>query len=366
MRCDDIRELMSAHVDGCLDPVGAQRLTDHLANCAPCRREWDDLQRTVKLLRQMKPVAPPPDLTARIHARIRHPHPSRIIAFLSLPQTRVALVASLLVILTTYGIRQTRPAAARPAPAVAPPRMEARAPLAWAPLAEPEQTAPAIAAPQLASEKPAMVEEGRIGGSRPDGSWDWFARQVVDEAHEPAASMPVAADAVAAKSESAPAIYPQAAASAGGGRGMAEPLAGHASFARPGAAMPVPASSAFGAMAGEREAESRRRASAGDYVFRTEHPAELAAIVNRHAPRAEAVLKDVADGNRMLAVAAVRKDESAKTARPTTVEVTLPPSAIPALLEELRQAGGMTVTTPATPSATTNILVRFTFLPVEP
>jgi hypothetical protein len=99
---------MGDHLDGCLDAARVQDLNAHLADCEACRREWDELRQTVTLIRGLKPLAPPADLVASVHQRLAAPQPTRLAVFwrvLNLPQTRVALAASVVILVGFYGWR---------------------------------------------------------------------------------------------------------------------------------------------------------------------------------------------------------------------------------------------------------------------
>ncbi len=72
MECDAAAELISAEIDGALDPAGAKALTAHLAGCATCRPRRETLRRFVAGVRANVPrAALPLDLAARIRADIR-------------------------------------------------------------------------------------------------------------------------------------------------------------------------------------------------------------------------------------------------------------------------------------------------------
>ena len=108
MPCDRIKAWMGDHLDGCLDAARVQDLNAHLADCEACRREWDELRQTVTLIRGLKPLAPPADLVASVHQRLAAPQPTRLAVFwrvLNLPQTRVALAASVVILVGFYGWR---------------------------------------------------------------------------------------------------------------------------------------------------------------------------------------------------------------------------------------------------------------------
>jgi len=106
MRCDDISEWMSASIDGHLDEQQKALLQAHLDGCENCREAFETLKQTVSLLQELDPVAPPADLLQTVHARLE-PRRGRLISWLvfNRPQVRVALAASLVVVVCLYGLR---------------------------------------------------------------------------------------------------------------------------------------------------------------------------------------------------------------------------------------------------------------------
>ncbi len=113
MKCGQAREWMSEYVDGVLDQLRTQALTDHLNGCAECREELSDLEKTLSLVREVKPVAPPPDLAAKVRARLsagaggeRLVGQSWTWRVLISPPARVALAAGLLLVVGIYGLRE--------------------------------------------------------------------------------------------------------------------------------------------------------------------------------------------------------------------------------------------------------------------
>ena len=58
--------LISAHLDGELDPGEADRLTEHLAICTDCRHVQAQYRICRAHLRHLPPVAPPPELARSI------------------------------------------------------------------------------------------------------------------------------------------------------------------------------------------------------------------------------------------------------------------------------------------------------------
>ncbi len=108
MRCERIKEWMGEHLDGCLDADRTREMNEHLTGCDACRRELEELRQTVALLRDMPAVMPPADLIPSVHRRLAQQPESPVLIFwrvLSLPQTRVAAAAALLIMAGTYGWR---------------------------------------------------------------------------------------------------------------------------------------------------------------------------------------------------------------------------------------------------------------------
>lgn len=108
MRCERIKEWMGEHLDGCLDADRTREMNEHLTGCDACRRELEELRQTVALLRDMPAVMPPADLIPSVHRRLAQQPESPMLIFwrvLSLPQTRVAAAAALLIMVGTYGWR---------------------------------------------------------------------------------------------------------------------------------------------------------------------------------------------------------------------------------------------------------------------
>jgi hypothetical protein len=97
---------MSDELDGCLDPRNKPLLADHLAACAGCRQEFDELRQTVTLLRQMEPVVPPGGMVSAVRQSLQRKSRASVWSVLSLPQTRVAIAAGLVLIVGVYGWRE--------------------------------------------------------------------------------------------------------------------------------------------------------------------------------------------------------------------------------------------------------------------
>jgi anti-sigma factor RsiW len=63
-------QLLSAYVDGELGPDEMTEVREHIAGCAACRAEIEDLRGTKRLLTRLRAVEPPRDLEARILASV--------------------------------------------------------------------------------------------------------------------------------------------------------------------------------------------------------------------------------------------------------------------------------------------------------
>ncbi|MDQ0287171.1 hypothetical protein J2Z49_002290 [Desulfofundulus luciae] len=59
MRCQQIQELLSAYLDGEVEPSQQAKIKAHLEDCATCRYQWEDLVASVTLLRGLPGVSPP-------------------------------------------------------------------------------------------------------------------------------------------------------------------------------------------------------------------------------------------------------------------------------------------------------------------
>ena len=110
MNCNKFQEWMSEYYDGVLDEPRLRLLRDHTAECGDCREAFEEMGRTVDMIRGLRPVDPPPDLLQSVRARLAAPRPRRrsLWPILSLPQTRVALAAAMPVIVL-YGYQRFTP-----------------------------------------------------------------------------------------------------------------------------------------------------------------------------------------------------------------------------------------------------------------
>jgi len=58
--CRGLVELLTAYLDGQLDPPTARRLAEHLARCGGCERYLDQVRVTVRALRDLPTEPLPP------------------------------------------------------------------------------------------------------------------------------------------------------------------------------------------------------------------------------------------------------------------------------------------------------------------
>lgn len=120
---DDIRSQLAAYCGDDLDPRERRRVAAHLDECPSCREELAELETTVRLVKSLPPVEPPPGLSGRIMARVREEaRPQRrwferlfMPLHVKLPLEALALV--LVCIVSYVGLREIQPQrAAPPAP----------------------------------------------------------------------------------------------------------------------------------------------------------------------------------------------------------------------------------------------------------
>jgi anti-sigma factor RsiW len=72
MKCHEVQDLLSAWLDGELPEAVGADLTDHVARCETCRREWLQLRALDAALDNL--AAPvPPGLEEKVTARMRRP-----------------------------------------------------------------------------------------------------------------------------------------------------------------------------------------------------------------------------------------------------------------------------------------------------
>ena len=71
MECDRIEEQLSAYLDDALSPAEKGLIDDHLKSCAQCRKSLADLEMTVRSLKSLEEIIPPPWLTQKVMTRVK-------------------------------------------------------------------------------------------------------------------------------------------------------------------------------------------------------------------------------------------------------------------------------------------------------
>lgn len=106
-RCRQLRKWMSEFLDGELDERKRGVFLAHLDQCHACRAQLAALRNTVEMVRELDTVEPPADLLQHVRTRIesgqRSLRPTWVLRFTS-PAARVALAASVLLLLCFYGV----------------------------------------------------------------------------------------------------------------------------------------------------------------------------------------------------------------------------------------------------------------------
>jgi anti-sigma factor RsiW len=67
VRCSKTESMLSAYVDGVLNPAGRRRVDDHIAECPSCRKLLEDTVQLRSLLEELSEIDPPNSLASRIH-----------------------------------------------------------------------------------------------------------------------------------------------------------------------------------------------------------------------------------------------------------------------------------------------------------
>jgi hypothetical protein len=71
MECHDIREKLSAYVEGLISPEEKLLIEEHLKVCQHCTESLADLKKTLEYVRNLEEVEPPPWLTGKVMATVR-------------------------------------------------------------------------------------------------------------------------------------------------------------------------------------------------------------------------------------------------------------------------------------------------------
>jgi anti-sigma factor RsiW len=72
MRCDEFVELVTAYLDGVLDPATEQQFVEHLALCDGCEHYLDQIRTTVEALGHLPVDSLAPDTRDRLLAAFRN------------------------------------------------------------------------------------------------------------------------------------------------------------------------------------------------------------------------------------------------------------------------------------------------------
>src|SRR5262245_51869523 len=105
MTCHDAREQLSALIDDALGAEERSAVEAHLATCAECRRELDQLRRTVGLLRAVEPERAPAGFVDRVLEAARpEPWPRRLVRALLLPWPVKLPVEAAAIVLVAVGV----------------------------------------------------------------------------------------------------------------------------------------------------------------------------------------------------------------------------------------------------------------------
>ncbi len=71
MQCRDICEMLSPYIDGMLESSQAVQVEEHLAACAACRLEYDDLRAAVELVRELPEVVLPREFHDELRQKLQ-------------------------------------------------------------------------------------------------------------------------------------------------------------------------------------------------------------------------------------------------------------------------------------------------------
>jgi anti-sigma factor RsiW len=71
MDCDEFVELVTAYLDGALDPDTERRFVEHLAECDGCDRYLEQIRRTVTALGHLPAAGLPPQARDRLLSAFR-------------------------------------------------------------------------------------------------------------------------------------------------------------------------------------------------------------------------------------------------------------------------------------------------------
>lgn len=116
MNCERMENRLIAYLDGRASPAECREVEAHLAACNVCRTRAEDFRRLWAVLDEVPVQEPSPAFDARLRARIAaEPARSNVWSWL-VPSPRLALAASLLLLLSVW-ISSLPPATPQPSAA---------------------------------------------------------------------------------------------------------------------------------------------------------------------------------------------------------------------------------------------------------
>jgi hypothetical protein len=71
MECKEVREKLSAYIEGIVPAAEKPLMEEHLRACTGCKESLADLKRTIEYVQEIPEVEPPPWLTQKVMARVR-------------------------------------------------------------------------------------------------------------------------------------------------------------------------------------------------------------------------------------------------------------------------------------------------------
>ncbi len=71
MECKEVREKLSAYIEGIVPAEEKRLIEEHLRTCPGCKESLADLERTIEHVQAIPEVEPPPWLTQKVMARVR-------------------------------------------------------------------------------------------------------------------------------------------------------------------------------------------------------------------------------------------------------------------------------------------------------
>lgn len=103
MQCREIRQNLSAYMDGQLEPAWLEAVSAHVGECRECRMELQELEETTAIVQSLPELSPPADFKDRLHRKIAagagdETGGTRASRFLSAKAVRVAAIAAAVVL----------------------------------------------------------------------------------------------------------------------------------------------------------------------------------------------------------------------------------------------------------------------------